>query len=176
MKGFFLFLLTITCTFGACAASGCDEQILNLQNDLTGSWWINGSAAVGNFHSYASYLQAGPDYWVSVESTLANFDWKLGGLWPTAVSSSTVHGFAKRVGGTTSFTLYTNVMDANGRLVGYLKIVGNKQFVTRDFLWVKNLVLYAIRPDEPNLTTTTSFLARVPPTGTFIDIAQVRIV
>ena len=139
---------------------------------LGGSWIVD--AGPGQIKTVTSYTPIGGGKFAAVESVF-NFDWSLGGMYPTATHATTLNGIVEKNKKAIDFVLIAYALDDNEQAVYILKAVGNKVLVDKDTISVENLVFeFYNEPETDNPVTDTPDFT-IPPVGTFPPVHEYRI-
>lgn len=140
--------------------------------NLAGSWIVD--AGPGQIKTVTTYTPLGRGKWGAVESVF-NFDWTLGGMFPTATHATTLNGVLQRNNRTIDFTLISYALDDNEQAVYILKATGNKILVDDDTISVENLVFHFYDMPEEHNPITDPATFTVPAEGTFPPVHEYRI-
>ena len=140
--------------------------------NLAGSWIVD--AGPGQIKTVTTYTPLGRGTWGAVESVF-NFDWTLGGAFPTATHATTLNGILERNQRMIDFTLIAYALDDNEQAVYILKATGNKILVDNDTISVENLIFHIYDMPESHNPVTDPATFTIPDTGTFPPVHEYRI-
>jgi len=139
---------------------------------LAGSWIVD--AGPGLIKTVTSYTPIGGGQFAAVESVF-NFDWSLGGTYPSATHASTLNGIVAKNKHEINFVLITYALDDSEKAAYILKAVGNKVLKDRDTISVENLVFQIYTKPETENPVTDAPDFTIPPSGTFPPVREYRI-